>query len=357
MKAKFFFSFGLAALMFASYAPPAGAAQPPYVYLAEDAPKCQRHPEQGVDNFENCVDAWWWSGQSLPWNSYSQIRDEVLTVIGDNNTGWKHAIPYLYYQEVGQSAAKLLFFYIGGNPCGDVNAAGCYRVMDTLYDPERDAEYTKRAFINVNSDVVLSPSGPLTRAVIAHELGHHYGLDERYSTNFIGQFVCNDYERTIMDAFFDFGGNLLHCDGIEAPTELDKQRVNAFWRGGDPARSEELRGDLPILGNGIGPVATFRWHDLAWAEKKQYLDFQYRINDSSPWVTYISAPNYTAYIGTHTYTEDRSLGIIIDISRPEYQDPIVPNGATWHRACAWAWFDAYQLWGNGQCSWAVQLVK
>lgn len=87
------------------------------------------------------------------------------------------------------------------------------------------------------------------------------------------------------------------------------------------------------------------------------IHFQYQVNPGPEWTTYISAPDYILNIGTHTYTQDRSMGIEIDISRPEYNDPVVPNGETWHRACAWAWFDAYWAYGNGQCTVPVKLIK
>ncbi|MBI4287603.1 MAG: hypothetical protein HY671_04125 [Chloroflexi bacterium] len=113
-----------------------------------------------------------------------------------------------------------------------------------------------------------------------------------------------------------------------------------------------MHADLPISAWANGPLAIYRWHDLAWAEYSHYLDFQYQ-NASGQWVTFVSAPNYTAYIGVHMYTQDRAMGIAIDLTAPEYST--VPAG--WHRACAWAVFAAYGVYGNGQCSMPVELVR
>ena len=310
----------------------------PYVYIAEH-PKCQSPVSTETDN---CVDRSWFLGENLKWYAYSQIKTEVIAV----KDLWEAAIPYLHYEEVlSQEAARLEIFYVGGNPCGDPNRLGCHFLLaqSSFYynDPDRKASYWQKAWININKDKVPT-SGPLTQFAILHEMGHHYGLYERYSDGqdmlgFQGA-ACNQFERTVMNLLDTVNG----CPLLDAPTNLDKQRVNAFWSGGAP-----LRNDLPILANGDGYVATYRWQDMAWAELYHLIAFYYL--DGSQWV-YFTETNYPYSVGVHLYTEPRTMGWILD--RRDFTQ--VPANVG-HMACTWAWFQASQSWGNGRCSNAVSL--
>jgi len=64
------------------------------------------------------------------------------------------------------------------------------------------------------------------RAMVAHELGHVFGLDERYFDDGTQPlFTCNNNETTIMDTAYSTG----HCDGIVSPQGLDKARAYDWY--------------------------------------------------------------------------------------------------------------------------------
>ncbi|MBI4287601.1 MAG: hypothetical protein HY671_04115 [Chloroflexi bacterium] len=334
-------------------------AYPPYVYEAENG-KCQLIDSPGTDN---CVD-WSWSGldPALPppyqlyWGASTPpdvpIKADIEAVIGN----WQAAIPYLPYQESTSEHPPRLIFYYQTEVCGP-DALGCHSVTatNTTYDANQRASYWKTATIEINRDNVPSP-GALARGIIAHEIGHHYGLDERYfvaQTPFGLLGVCNQYEGTAVNLVASDDPN---CPLRNGPTGLDKQRVDMFWRGGTPLTGVETRGDLPILANGNGPIATYRWQDLAWAEISHLIVFQYLDDDVWTEITETSSPYWA---GVHLYTEPRTVTMEIDVRNY----PSIPDTST-HRACSWAYYAAagYHYgsengWGNDKCSDPVILTR
>lgn len=208
------------------------------------------------------------------------------------------------------------------------------------------------------------PPGPLARSVIAHEIGHHYGLDDRYffKQTFLGlEAECNLYENTVMDTLVPNDPNYPGCPWRDTPTKLDISRVDMFWRGGTPLPNMETRGDLPILVNAVGPVATYRWFDMAWAEKDQLIVFQY-LDPDPPWGWIDFAQTSSPYWGgVHMYIEPRTVTMEIDVRN--YPSSIIPDTST-HRACTWAYYAGagYQYgsdngYGNEKCSNTVVLTR
>lgn len=337
---------------------------PPYVYVAENG-KCQLIDSPGTDN---CVD-YSWSGvnPNLPppyklyWWTYTPagIKTDIETVTGN----WQVAIPYLPFAEAtAPYLAKLTFDY-APNPCGDPSVLGCHKFNSatTIYGGDYAASYWNLALIAINMNEVTS-AGPKARAVVAHELGHHYGLDERYTRDILGwNVVCNGYEGTLMNTIDPGNPNYPGCPLRDGPTELDKQRVDMFWRGGTPLPDIELRGDLPILADAVGPVATYRWQDMAWAEKSHLIVFYY-LDPQWGWVILPALPqvNIPYFAGSHLYTEPRTMGWELDIS--QYPAGDVPSGT--YRACSWAYYAAAGSYygtengyGNDKCSDSVALTR
>lgn len=248
----------LVTFLTAWYAPPAAAASdfPLYTYLAEDL-TLQEHPAPpDPDPPENFAHYYWmliWGAQ-MTWSADALILDDAQAAIA----AWESTtmIPNLNW---GSNAVQDGYVKIHDGACpGDTTAVSCYKVGGKYYDPDRDANYL------MNVDIYINPTyqwAPLTRKLaIEHELGRFYGLYERKLT---GPDACNPDEFTIMDRFYVENNYVMACDYVDNPTALDKQRVDSFWSGGTP-----LRADLPINAWGNGSVATYRWHDLAWAETK-----------------------------------------------------------------------------------------
>lgn len=341
------------------------APYPPYVYWAEN-PEGQDQNQQGTDNH---VSWRWLLGAPLLWWNVSAPLSDVSDAIDkwkDNN-----AIPFLTYQQATSPETASIRLYRSFDPCGPgyENALGCNVAVDTYLDPDRYAAYAYANVIAINSRLVPS-SGVSNLSVLVHELGHQYGLDERYAVGklYVGQIlfakgaVCNKFERSVMNLV---SASNPDCPLLEAPTELDKQRVIAFWSGGDQNRQliGELRGEQLISGNGVGSWGIYEWQDMAWSELNQRLRFYYW--SGTQWVQYqkplgtLYEIDRMAYAGTHLYTEPRTIEWQINIM--DY--PNVPTGTTYNRSCIWAWFQAYGAiyggnkgWGNDKCSNEVTLT-
>ena len=339
MKRKLISCLALVVLLIASYAPSAQADSeyPSYVYLAEDPIK-QDPLTLGLDNF---VLAWWWANLTPTWWAEAGIASDAQNAINS----WKNLIPQLTYTPnpaPDENGAIIRLYY---RPCPQrPDDVSCYIVKNTFYIPDEAATYIMDAEIYINNSNTLQWNSTVRTLAIAHELGQRYGLHERMMTI---PNACNPDELTVMDMLPVVNGQVTLCNpALVGPTALDKQRVDAFWSGGSP-----LLANLPISGWGNVSVATYRWHDLAWAELLHYLDFQYK-NANGDWITFISGwPQ--AFIGVHMYTQDRAMGAVIDISQEQFLN--VPGGE--HRACGWAYFAAYNKYGNGQCSMPVTLEK
>ena len=125
-------------------------------------------------------------------------------------------------------------------------------------------------------------------AVIAHEMGHAYGLADRYRHN---PLMCNntfvnypDGEKTIMDGAKRATSTVgwMHCDGIEGPaTSTDVARVRNLYSKGSLKELTATTTRLEELSNGESTGTKVSWEDAAWAEKEHRVRFY--IHEDTGW--------------------------------------------------------------------------
>lgn len=195
-------------------------------------------------------------------------------------------------------------------------------VLERLTDPDPQMERKKRI------------------SVLAHELGHVYGLHERYIHQDNGGVTCNSNEVTVMDA--------AGCDGwLEGPASLDVNRVNNFW-------SQGFLYYLDI--NPVNGRAEASWYDFAWGDWSNDLAWFWWDAATSSWRWVGAWDEMLNNIGFHYgYVEDppRHLTQLLDRSK-------FPNAPVnkWYTFCGNPWFASYQTAGDWDCTqfmvWVTQ---
>lgn len=283
-----------------------------YVYKAEN-PSTQDANWSGTENGT----FYWWSQSitSVWWYTDSALRSDVD--VAKNN--WTTAVPPLTWLEVSETDADLVF---KNESCGGF--AACMAVTQYRHDVNiTNASYIEKARVSIDLNIQSSTSD--RRFSIAHEVGHFYGLDERYQEDPV---ACNNNEATVMDG--------IGCEpGLEGPAEIDKNRVISYW-------SEGTLADWTATSS-VQYVADYTWKDRGWSEYEQPLSFYYW--DGSNWVLYHNATKIWN-IGVHQTTEDRTLEWTVD--RRDYGAP-----AGWHSACGRPYFWQFNTVGTWACSPAV----
>jgi len=150
--------------------------------------------------------------------------------------------------------------------CENPAAVACVNRI-YLLSPERGGLYMWTADIWLNENVyAFTAEG--ARYVIAHELGHVHGLDDRYVAG--ADDPCNPDEETVMDAargqsFPDAVWITGGCDDIGGPTALDASRIEDFYAvnaAGNPRVEDQER-----------EWVIWAWDDSAWAENEYRLDY------------------------------------------------------------------------------------
>lgn len=293
-----------------------------FQYLQTDQSK-QDFTQQGRESFANVWwitnDAvWWWADPSAP-----GFAADVATVIN----AWQTAVPQLRWLEVSDEGSADYVFRLDTS-CGGVPA--CHRVTRFEYFLTEDASDNRGGLIIVDPSFTFAPTAGL-RAALAHETGHAYGLHERYidSQSPLPNPACNQGETTVMDdiRFDPVFNHYVHCDSLEGPATADVNRVHAAFGYGDTS-------DLSQTAN--GPIGTWKWHDLAWAEYDQFLELQFW--NGSQWVL-VTTDTFYERIGVHRLNEDRELQKSFD--RRDYG-----FGPGNYRMCVWPHFLPYDHLGD-----------
>ncbi len=264
------------------------------------------------------------SSGNLRWKADSQVRSKVEDAIEE----WEDEIDELGWSRVSRNW-DIEFVY---EDCDGMHAF--YDVTDWDYDRTREARYWEEAKICIDSNFDWEGDGQLS--AIAHEIGHAYGLHERYIDN-RGAARCSS-ERTIMDTFRPNSGGR-HCDGLTGPASNDVDRVEEIFEEGElEDSSTRLR----------RTTLTFAWEDEAWGEDHHHLEYSYWNSSNSKW-DLLESEDIEDFTGRHEDMEDPfTIADSNDLSRYN-------KGSGYYVACVWPYFKQYGTYGTSACSDVVRL--
>lgn len=278
-------------------------------------------PEEGIENW----DFRWWAITTIPgiyWWADAALHSDAASGIAS----WTTLVPELEYTEVPLEITADVVFKAG--TCWDGSPA-CRVTTGYYYEGDRDASYWSQATIFIDFSFNWTADG--RKSAVAHEMGHLYGLHERYIDP---RGACNNSDYTIMDGLQLISGYVVHCDFLTGPVSIDDTRVTSYWSNG--AYSS-------FTATPFGTAGVWEWKNDAWAPYFHRVTYYY-YDWSIGWVPY-EVKAITADIGVHRITEDRTMSDLIN--RLNY--PAVP-GPAWHIACGHPRFEAFDTFGDWVCS-------
>ncbi len=288
-----------------------------YIYLSQDA-AAQRGAVAGVENY--VVSKW---GDMVPsaltWKADSAIRPYVVSAI--NN--WLAVMPSQTWVEVS-SYPNIEFKNspcpTGAPGCADFTSWAGYWTSNTS-----TPNWNWIWHVNVYATFSTGYTENAKIGTIAHEIGHIYGLYNRYSGNTCGSDI------SIMDANINSGGTINHCDNLTGPSSLDDQRASDYYAVGE---FDTFQSTL------VSGVLKYTWYDLAWADNRHGLYFYYL--NGSTWTQYAGPIGTAVDVGLQKQIEARQF--IMTINPNNYG---APHGR-YYMACGWPIFPSW--YGTWKCS-------
>lgn len=242
-------------------------------------------------------------------------RPSIYAAIADWES--KFAFPFNEFTDAcGASQRMDVLDNAGWHPCGPPPIAACMVVPvgKWYYDSVRLGYYMDYARIWVNvQNFTWSPNG--MRALIAHELGHVYGLDEQYvhdTQRSPGSIACNYAVQSIMNSNLVTGG----CTGLVGPTAFDSANAENFYVMGPTGFQHQLGAQQQYGGSGV----LLTWFDSSPSESAYTLNLQYI------WGNSVLTCNATTYYGG------------LAPSDPWIQPKQQYNGAAYRGSCPGATF-------------------
>jgi hypothetical protein len=231
-----------------------------YDYFAQDPGKQQDPPGVRL-NYNHRFWAigqgsMWWQDKAVP---LDQIwHDEILAAIAEWQ-GPSPKLPNAWWEAIPGLIPELVF---EKQPC--LVGHSCFLVNNWWTDTDRNARYWDRASIRANPNI--SWAAGQRKGALVHEIGHAYGLHERYRHPPPAS-LCNDSEFTVMDTnkkVWDAQQQkwvdlipMEMCDTISSQSP-DLSRATTYW-------SQGKLDDWTASGYGT-PLGAFNWKDYAWAE-------------------------------------------------------------------------------------------
>lgn len=247
-----------------------------YVYLASEANAA------GFSQYTWVNNRWAMGAQSHNWCSgFTSTPQGILNALAE----WENAVQSSFGPEfVAGCGPSQTFLFLpasaGSIPCPGY--VGCLDVSNWGYDSGRQAYYIVTANIWFNT-TQYSFTDAGYRYTTGHELGHAYGLHERY-LHPPPSIRCNPDENSIMDTA-TFSGTTVTggCDGYNLYPD-DKTRATLLYDL-SPAQN------VATYKTGTNSMSQF-WDDVNWAESGYQLYFYYWSPSAYSWVQFFSGLHY-----------------------------------------------------------------
>lgn len=292
-----------------------------YIYLSQDS-AFQRTTVTGMENWV----VYKWAStpmSSVTWKAESALRPYVVSAINK----WQSIMPSQPWVEVSGSAT--VEFKNNTSPCPP-GAPGCLDVTSwvSIYvngSPTPSYNWIWRA--NVHAVFNGTFTEDAKTATIAHEIGHLYGLHERYIS---GPPVSCGSDVSIMDALAFNGTTTIHCDNLSGPATDDDTRASNYYETGEMGNFQSTL---------IGSTLKYQWDDLAWADNRHALFLSYY--NGLQWVQYTSM---TASVNAGLEKEIDNQVLVQQIDPSSFG---APHGR-YYRACGWPLFPSWN--GTWKCS-------
>lgn len=324
MAVCFLLLFGLTATVWANH----------HVYLSEDSAQ-QWSSQAGTENY---AQYWWLLGADVWWQANPDVRDYMLAAV--NN--WGAAVPKLKWTEY--STADVAAAGVQSGYCGSPNAVACLVTAQWYVDTLRNANYPSKQIVALELAKLTDPDPNLERkkrvSVTAHELGHVYGLHERYNDSGSPGGLCNFNEISVMDG--------AGCDGwLEGPAPGDITAVDNFWGSGY----------LWVLDiNPVNGTAEASWYDQAWGDLDHPLAWFWWDDTTSSWQWVGAWDRVANNVGfRYGFVEDPARHLSQTLNRSSFPNAPVNK---WYTVCGEPWFNSYQKSGDWVCSdymvWVTQ---
>lgn len=317
-------------------------------YLVEDGnkrsagnPHWQTHPTEPIP--------WRWSlyRHLSPWsNNVEKLRYAFEQNVNSNTKNIFNSVkdhyqtqlstPWLKFNNSPSAVAQAdIVISVGFEYCGGIFVPACLGSSSLVKDNIRKASYRNDLRMELNLHFLADPdnfpnyatwNNDSIKAVIAHELGHVFGLHEQYLSSGCSPVI------SIMDAGEVNNGVLEHCDNITLPTNSDLGQIRNYFT--TSSLNYYIKDDIDASGGQI----RHDWIDNSWSESLAYF-WIYEYTGSPPtWQQGVPDMNSGNDIGMRHTTVFRELDFYVNPSNHG-----IPTGR-WVIICGYPLFGHHWYW-------------
>lgn len=206
----------------------------------------------------------WNSWRDIKWyTAHTDMRTDMRNAIGDWSTqDTSLGIDWHPWTESSVESGS----HVIGKPtsCPQTGYRGCIKVLSWSTMGTQNARYAFE--MELYTSRYLPPgytfASNYLRGVIAHEIGHIYGLHERYDDDVSQGCGADD---SIMNGGTTSGSVLTHCSGIYGPAAKDKIRISNFYLGDNYTLKSATR---------VGNFLNTTWTDKARSDYSLRLQYK-----------------------------------------------------------------------------------